>query len=302
MNAMRPIYALGYVVSRGLRGMAQAPLVQLIAVATMAVCMLLLGVVVLGFTNAQHVARAWGVDVPVTVYLAEDAPAEDVDALVGQLQAVPQVEGVERITPEQAMERLAAGIGEGDDLLEGIDASVLPASLEIDLASGVQPQWTSDLADQLDELPIVDETAVAGAWAGRANEMIATLRQLALGAGILVGFACMAIVWSTIRLGVYARRAEIQILRLVGGTARFVHGPFVIEGMIQGVAGAGLALSLLWLGFDAIVPFMEQGLSMMFAAGALHFFSPLQIGIGVAFGALVGALGSRAAVARYVEA
>ena len=299
---MRPLYAFGYVASRGLRGMAQAPLVQLIAVATMAVCMLLLGVVVLGFTNARQVAQAWGVDVPVTIYLADDAPAEDVDALVGQLQAVPQIEAVHRVSPEQAMERLAAGVGEGEDLLEGIDASVLPASLELELAAGVEPAWTADLSAKLDGLQIVDETAVAGAWAGRANEMISTLRQLALGAGLLVGFACMAIVWSTIRLGVYARRAEIQILRLVGGTARFVHGPFLIEGMIQGAAGAGLALTLLWLGFDAIVPYMEQGLSLMFAAGALHFFTPVEIAVGVGFGALVGALGSRAAVARYVEA
>jgi cell division transport system permease protein len=112
----------------------------------------------------------------------------------------------------------------------------------------------------------------------------------------------MAIVWSTIRLGVYARRAELEILRLVGGTARFVRGPFIIEGMIQGACGAALALGLLWLGFDAVHPFIEQGLSLMFAAGALHFFSPAQVGIGIACGACVGALGSRAAVARYVEA
>jgi cell division transport system permease protein len=299
---MRSLNALGYVVSRGLRGMGQAPLVQLIAVATMAVCMLLLGVVVLGWTNARGVAQAWGVDVPVTVYLADDAPPEEVDELVRSLEAVPQIAAVERVSPEAALERLSAGLGEGEGLLDGVDADVLPASLELDLRPGVEPAWTSDLADQLDALDLVEETAVAGAWAGRANEMISTLRELALGAGILVGFACMAIVWSTIRLGVYARRAEIQILRLVGGTARFVHGPFLIEGMIQGACGAGLALGLLWLGFDAIVPFVEQGLSLMFAAGALHFFTPVEIGVGVGFGALVGALGSRAAVARYVEA
>ena len=64
--------------------------------------------------------------------------------------------------------------------------------------------------------------------------MLATLGDLALGAAALVAFACMAIVWSTIRLAVYARRDEIHILRLVGGTARFVRGPFIVEGCCKG--------------------------------------------------------------------
>jgi cell division transport system permease protein len=131
--------------------------------------------------------------------------------------------------------------------------------------------------------------------------MLETLGDLALGAAMLVGLACMAIVWSTIRLAVYARRAEIQILRLVGGTGRFVRGPFIVEGCLQGALGAAMALGLLYVGFDHLRPVLEGGLSLLFAAGALRFFTPLEIGIGVAFGAMVGLLGSRAATGRYVE-
>lgn len=298
---MRSLNAFFYVFARGLRGMVQAPLVQLIAIATMAVCLLLLGAVLLGWTNARGVARSWGVDVPVAVYLVDQAPSTEVDALVAKIGAVPDVVAVERVSPEQAMTRLAEGLGGDEDLLRGLTADVLPMSLEIHLQPGTGGALAPRLAEKLAESPIVDEVAVAGSWAGRANEMIDTLQELALGAGLLVSFACMAIVWSTIRLGVYARRAEIQILRLVGGTARFVHGPFLIEGMVQGACGAAVALGILWLGYDAILPFLERGLSLMFAAGALHFFSPEQIAVGIAFGALVGALGSRAAVARYVE-
>lgn len=284
--------------------MAQAPLVQLIAIATMAVCMLLLGVVLLGFTNARGVAQAWGVDVPITVYLVDDAPEPEVGALVERLQAVPGVAAVERVSPDAAMERLADGLGRGggsSDLLAGLTPDVMPTSLEIHLRAGVDPALSSLLAERLEGSPVVDEIAVAGSWAGRVEEMIDTMRDLAMGAGMLVAFACMAIVWSTIRLGVYARRAEIQILRLVGGTTSFVHGPFLIEGVVQGASGAAVALALLWLGWDAILPFLESGLSMVFAAGSLRFFTPGEALCGLLFGALVGALGSRAAVARYVE-
>lgn len=299
---MGSIHALGYVVLRGLRGMGQAPLVQMLAIATMAVCMLLLGLVVLVWTNAQGVVQAWGIDVPVTVYLADGADDEAVDRLAERIVALPEVETVEGISPKMAMARLADGLGGDQGLLEGIDASVLPASLELQLALGTPADFAAALADRLEESEVVDEVAVAGDWVGKVSTMLDTLQLLAVGAGILVSLACMAIVWSTIRLGVYARRAEIQILRLVGGTSSFVSGPFVVEGMIQGASGAAVALGLLYLGFDALRPFLESGLSLVFAAGSLEFFSPLGVGVGIAFGAAIGIAGSRAAVARYVEA
>lgn len=299
---LRPLYSLAYIVARGGRGMAQAPAVQLLAVGTIAVCMLLLGAVMLAWSNAQGVVRAWGLDVPVTAYLVDDADPELVDATVERLRTLPEVANAELVSAEQAMMRLSEGLGEDGELLQGLDPSVLPSTIEINLEPGTDPDFGQALAGQLDQLPMVEEVAVAGDWAGRAHDLLQTLGDLALGAGLLVSLACMAIVWSTIRLGVYARRAEIQILRLVGGTRRFVHGPFVFEGMVQGSLGAVVALGMLWLGFDAVHPFLERGLSMVFAAGALHFFTPTQLALGVAFGAGLGLLGARAAVARYAEA
>jgi cell division transport system permease protein len=298
---MRAVHSLGYVIARGVRGMAQAPAVQLLAVGTMAVCMLLLGVVVLVWSNAQGMVRAWGLDVPVTVYLVDGAEAAHVDVVVERLHGLPEVEAVRRVTPRMALQRLEEGLGEDGTMLEGLDPAVLPMSLEIELSAGTDPDFGHALAERLGELPAVDEVAVAGDWAGRAHELLATLEDLALGAGLLVSLACMAIVWSTIRLGVYARRAELQILRLVGGTRGFVQGPFVFEGMVQGALGAGLALGMLWLGFDAVHPFLERGLSLIFAAGALRFFGPVELGVGVGFGGVWGLLGARAAVARYAE-
>lgn len=298
---MSVLRQLGYAIARGLRGMAQAPRIQLLSIATTAVCMLLLATVMLIWTNARGVAQAWGVDVPMTVYLVDGADPAEVDGLTLRLAELPEVDRVEAIGPQEAMRRLSDGLGGDPDLLRGIEADVLPASLEIHLREQVPATFASALGQRLQGIPIVEEVAVAGDWVGKAEQMLHTLGDLALGAASLVGFACMAIVWSTIRLAVYARREEIHILRLVGGTARFVRGPFIVEGCLQGALGAALALGLLWLGFDAIVPFLERGLALMFAAGALRFFSPFELGLGVGFGALVGVLGSRAATGRYVE-
>lgn len=293
---------LAYLVGRGLRGMWQSPLVQLIAVSTMAVCMVLLGTALLMFQNARGVADDWGVDVPVTVYLVDDVDEDQTEQLAQRIAALEEVARVEVVGPQLALQRLEQGLGEQGDLLDGIDAAALPTSLELHLQPQVDPEFPPRLAARLSEFDQVEEVAVLGPWVAQARDLLHTLRDLALGVGLLVSAACVAIVWSTIRLGVFARRSEVQILRLVGGTAFFVRAPFLVEGVLQGIAGSALALGILWLAFDLVAPHLQEGLALMFAAGAIHFFTPAQVGLGLAFGAALGLLGSRAAVTRHVEA
>lgn len=296
----RALYSSLYVLGRGLRGMGQSPLVQLIAIGTMAVCMLMLGTALLIFQNTRAIAVEWGVDVPVTVYMADGTPSHEADVLASKLRDLPEVDHVVHVGPEQALERLDRGLGENASVLEGIDAAALPDSLEVHLGPGVDPEFGSALAGRLEEFENVEEVAVLGPWVAQANDLIATTRTLAIGVGLLVSFACMAIVWSTIRLGVFARRTEIELLRLVGGTPGFVRAPFLVEGMVQGALGSALALTMLAVAFDVLRPHLEQGLALVFAAGSINFFDPSQIVLGLAFGAALGVLGSRAAVARYV--
>jgi cell division transport system permease protein len=303
------INGFAYAFSRGLRGMGQSPLVQLLAIGTMAVCMLLLGTTMLMFQNAQRVAHDLGVDTPVTVYMQPGADAATATQLRERIAALPEVETAVRVTPQMALERLQTGLGQGAnldaeraELLAGVDASNLPDSIELELIAGVEPGFADALAARVQTMDGVDEVAVLGPWVQEVESMVTTLRWLAFGVAALVSLACLAIVWSTIRLGVFARRSEIHILRLVGGTARFVRGPFLIEGILQGVLGTALALACLWLSFELVRPFLERGMSLMFAAGSLHFFTNIQMSIALGFGALLGVIGSRAAVARHTEA
>ena len=80
-----------------------------------------------------------------------------------------------------------------------------------------------------------------------------------------------------------------------------MRAPFVIEGLLQGVLGAGVAAGLLWLGFWGARPWLEGGLSLLFAADALRFLPPPELATLFGFGAAIGVLGSRAAVGRYIE-
>jgi cell division protein FtsX len=304
------VNSFGYALSRGLRGMGQSPLVQLLAIGTMAVCMLLLGTATLLLHNAQRVAHDLGIDTPVTVYMQPGIDSDAVAQLQARVAELPQVAAVEHVTPQMALARLQDGLGHGAaiatvgqseraELLAGIDPKSLPDSLEIALVAGVEPGFADALADRIAGMDGVEQASALGPWVAQVERMLSTLRWLALGIAGLVSLACIAIVWSTIRLGVFARRSEIDILRLVGGTGRFVRGPFVIEGVLQGVLGTALAIACLWLGFELIRPFLERGLSLMFAAGSLRFFTLVEVGLALGFGAVIGLIGSRAAVARH---
>ena len=281
--------------------MAQSPIVQLLAIATTSVCMLLLGVVLLALQHARGVSDAWGLDVPVTVVLADEATPQDVDQLVDKLARLEEIRQIEKISPEVALERLADGLGEDASAVQGLDPTLLPATLELSLHHGVDAGFAQRLADKLDELAIVDDVVLLGDWVTRVKAFMSTFGAIALGLGLLVSFAATAIVWSTIRLSVYSRRAELDILRLVGGTPWFVRAPFVVEGVVQGLLGTALALGVLRIGFDAIAPHLEGGLSLVLASGALRFFSPVEIGCWLAFGATLGMLGARTAVNRHAE-
>jgi cell division transport system permease protein len=267
--------------------------------------MLLLGTTMLIFANASRVVHDLGVDTPVTVFMQPDVDPATATALRERIAALPEVARAERVSPEQALARLQTGAGETGEraeLLAGIDPGVLPESVEIEFVSGVEPGFADALATRVQGMDGVEEVAVLGPWVQEVERMLTSLRALAIGVALLVSLACLAIVWSTIRLGVFARRSEIQLLRLVGGTARFVRGPFVVEGVVQGVLGTALALTGLWLAFELIRPLLERGMSLLFAAGSLQFFSSVEMAIGLGFGALLGLIGSRAAVARHAEA
>ncbi len=293
------LYLLAWVLRRTLSGMSQAPMVQTLAILTISVCMLMLGSVSLMWINARGLEGSWNLDVPVTAYLSDAGSGLEVEELRGKLEIMREIRDVKVVDGVLAMARLEQGLGGGSSLLEGVSPETLPTSLELTLAPGVPSAFAGELARSLESLDSIEEVATLGPWSARAEEMFRTLEQLGSAIAVLVTLACLTIVWNTIRLSVFARRDEIRIVRLVGGTSAAVRGPFVVEGMIQGLFGAGLALLLLERGFEALVPYLGQGLLLVASGGTLRFFLPVELVVFLAFGIMLGFVGSRAAVGRY---
>lgn len=283
-------------------GARDKPLIQLVAVGTIALSLLLVGVVELAALNVGKLSRGWGADVQMTVYLEDGvtpARAQKVAAALGKL---PGVVAVRTVDAHEAWTRLRRSLGTRADLLDGVEEGFLPSSIEVALKPGVAEVLRAHPAfERLRHTAGVEDVELMGSWAARLRDVERLLSMAGWAVAALVLCACLYIVGSTIRLGVFARRDEIEIWKLVGATDGFVKAPFLVEGGLQGALGTGLAVALLYGLYRVASPRIEAVLGGWLASGPLGFFTPSQLALAVAFGALIGLCGSALALGRYVK-
>lgn len=289
-------------VARALAGARAKPLLQLVAVGTIALSLLLVGVVELTAVNVRSLARGWGADVQMTIYLADGVAPARAQKVAAALAKLPGVVGVRTVDAHEASQRLRRSLGARADLLDGVEEGFLPASIEVALKPGVAEVLRAHPAfERLRHTAGVEDVELMGDWAGRLRAVEHLLSAAGWAVAALVLCACLYIVGSTIRLGVFARRDEIEIWKLVGATNGFVKAPFLVEGGLQGAVGTGVAVALLYGLFRLAAPRVEAVLGGWLASGTLSFFSPAQLALAVAGGALLGLCGSAIALGRYVK-
>jgi cell division protein FtsX len=278
------------------------PLIQLVAIGTIALSLLLVGVVELAALNVRRLSRGWGGDVQMTVYLEDGvtpARAQKVAAALGKL---PGVTAVRTVDAHEAWQRLQRSLGARANLLDGVEEGFLPASIEVSLEPRVAEMLRAHPAfARLQRTPGVEEVELMGDWAGRLRALERLLAAAGWVVAALVLCACLYIVGSTIRLGVFARRDEIEIWKLVGATNGFVRAPFLVEGGLQGALGTGVAVALLYGLFRVAAPRVEAVLGGWLAGGPVGFFTPAEVALAVAVGTLLGLCGSALAIGRYVK-
>jgi cell division transport system permease protein len=286
----------------GFAAIRRAPLVQAVAVGTVAVSLLLVGLTRLAAINVDVLADSWGRDVEVIVYLEDGVTPVRVRKISDAVSKLPGVSGVRLIDGKEAYARLRRSLGDRGALLDGIEESLLPASLEVTLRDGIkgavrlQPEL-----ERLRRVPGVEEVERMGDWVDR---LLAAARLLRLGGLVLaalVGMACLYVVSSTIRLGVFARREEIEILKLVGATDGFVKAPFLVEGAVQGTVGALLANAMLYGVFRVAAPEIQSALGTALLASPLRFLGPGELLLTVLIGGALGIVGSDLAVSQHVR-
>jgi cell division transport system permease protein len=293
----RLAYRLRFFVRSALRGLAGTPVTSSVAIGTIAITLLLAGVFALLLSNMGGVLHRAGESLKVTAYLEEGLAAQQRRELMRRISGVEGVESTTLVSEAEALARFQEGVGAKLGLLDALEENPLPASLEIRLvperrsADGVR-----SVAHALHGLPGIAEIGHGQRWVEGYARTLSLLRGVGLGFGALLAFATLLVVANTIRLAVYARQEEIEILTLVGAGRAFVAVPFLIEGFVQGLLGGLLAMLLLYAVYAAAMPGVEEGLELLLGYARPHFLGLRGLVALVGCGALLGSLGSATAL------
>ncbi len=273
---------------RAKRGMLREWRLHALSVFSLAVAFVCLGAALLVVVNLSAIEERWAHAGRVSVYLRDDAKVADVDALKTALTKTPGVTQVRYVSSAQAHSDFSQ-IGGAADALAALPHEAFPASIEVDIRPDVSTADLTTIKSKLSQLPSVDDVETYEAWTERLARLV---RGGVAAAGLLalVVFASvLAVVGSTMRLALQRRRAEVEVLKLVGATPSFVKSPFLMEGSAQGAMGAAVAIALLFALFLIMRSRVDLELSRMI--GVEPAFLPWQGAVGmIAVGALLGTL------------
>jgi cell division transport system permease protein len=285
---------------RAIKDILENRFLTAITVATIALSILIASAFALFFINAGDMLNLWQKGMRIMVYLKADASeAERLDTKF-RLQGLTGVQEAAYISRDDALTRLKAQMQHHSALLENLKENPLPDSFEITLKDSTRSiEELRFLAERIQVLPGVAEVEYGQQWIQRFTNVINLFSLAGYAIGALFFMATLFIVANTIRLVLYSRRDEIEIMRLVGATDRFIKIPFYLVGMIQGGAGTIMGLILLFAGYLALSIHFAPGLS----GGLIHlrFFSPGACAAAVVGGTLIGWLGCWVSLKQFMK-
>ncbi|RMH38082.1 MAG: ABC transporter permease [Nitrospirae bacterium] len=275
---------------------------SMIGIVTTAFTLASFGLFGLTYLNVRNVARMLQQDLQVVVYLQDDISDADRERLEQQLRNDEQVAALTYVSKAQALAEFRQQFPEESRLLEGIGPNPLPASFVITLASSERP--SADLADfgeRVTEFSGVEYVRYNRDWIEHLTLIIRYFELGAVGMGIVLGLASATIIANTVSLAFYARKDEVEILRLIGATGLFIALPYIIEGAMLGAMGSGVALGLLWSGFEVLRARLADSVWLSDVRSLLKFF-PAQVSIMLIIaGMMLGALASFLSVHRWMK-
>ena len=291
---------VGFFLREAVRGLRRSSAPALAALLTVLLTALVLGVfipIVQATTGTANEVRG---RVVLDVYVSADASPRDRSELQSTLESTANVESVDYISKNEALEELGRKI-ETDEAIELLGTNPLPDLFRV----------TPEDPDRLD---VIEESLMTGGRPaldaiddvknreGETDKILSAtslVKVIAAGLAALLVFASIALVANTIRLSIFARRREVEVMKLVGATNWFIRWPFVIEGVVVGFFGGLLAVLLLAIGKQTFIDPLSDDFALLAAPDTIDF--PLLIGLLMVACVAVSALGSGLTLRRFLR-
>ncbi|MDF2703979.1 MAG: cell division protein FtsX [Rubrobacteraceae bacterium] len=292
-------FNFGFFLREALKNIRLNLLMSITAITTTFICIVVLGVGLLASSHVEGVIGSVREDVSVEAYFPPDATDEEIDEITNTVEGWPEVASVNYISEEEALATFKKTFADRPELYENLDPGVLPASLQIQLENPMEAEVVAQRLEE--EQGFSDENlSYPQQTIDRLNSVTSAMIWGLYGATILFLISSILLISNAIRLSIFARRKEIEVMKLVGASDSFVRTPFVFEGMVQGLIGAGLAaLTVVWLNF-LFIDWAGDALPFVPISGdAVNTILILLVLVIV--GVAIGVLGSFLSVTRFLR-
>jgi cell division transport system permease protein len=293
---------IGFVARRVRQSLWELLWNHVLASGIMATSLFVFGVFIFIQENIQHMLKGWGDHIQIHSYLDKNVGADQVQAIMESIRALPEVDEARHISKEQAWNDFRTALGTQAAVLEGLPRDVLPASFEISVKPAYRdPPQIEELAIRLGKIDGIAAVEYPQQWVDRLNLFVLAVQWTKWALSGILFSATFFIVGSTVRLALLARKEEVEIMQLVGASEELIQAPFVFEGMLQGCIGAGVALLCLWLFYLLLHEYLVPELALLGPSLQIRFLDPVSITMVVMIGWLLGGLGSLFSLRRFLR-
>jgi cell division transport system permease protein len=303
-----------FFIGEGMRALRRSAAPGLASIVTVCITVLLLGVLipVLQTTNGKtnEVRDQVGLRVFLNDVNGQQAPADQIQALQAKLEAIPHVKQVQFVDKDQALSILSDRLKAENrsDITAQLPGThnPLPASFSVEpddlsnlpaVRNAITPPGPSGTPAPIS--PLISDIGDSRDDASKISGATTAIRWvLGVVAGLLL-IASLLLVANTIRLSIYARRREVEVMRLVGATNWFIRWPFMVEGLVCGLVGAGIAIGFLFVGKQVIVDPLANNFNLINSGHTIGFANLALVLLCVAMG--VSAMGSGLTLRRFLR-
>lgn len=294
--------SIKYFFSEAFSGVIRNRLMSIASIGTVAACIFMIVISYCALTNVDYMLTQIEESIGIAVFLEEDVNSDKVLEINDQLVNMEHVESVSYISPEDALQEMKES-WDAEEILAGFDESNNPltSSFEVSLDD---IQYQSDVVSKIEQVEGVRKIRSSETETEFLVKISNFLRLF--GSVLILALAAISVViiTNTVKLSVFTRRTEISIMKYVGATDWFIRWPFVIEGIITGLVGAAIPIIVAWPLYNKLIDVIYAQIPMIRSIVTFKFgidiFSVL-LPVSLAFGALLGVLGSNISLRKHLN-
>ncbi|CAA7599701.1 FtsX-like permease family [Acididesulfobacillus acetoxydans] len=288
-----------YVLRETLSSVKRNPWLSIASVMTVMVSLIILGFSAFFLANTSNMAQSFESQVEISAFVHTNVPETQVEALETKIKAMPGVASVVLVTKKEGLAQFGQSLGKaGGNLVSDLGGTnPLPDKFTIKAAD---PRRVKTLAAQLQQFTELKSVRYGQGVVDRLLQFTRWLRWM--GAGVIIAFGAAAVVLISIniKMNVFSRRREIQIMKLVGASNWFIRWPFLVEGLFLGLAGGILATVLVGTGYNWLAGYVSSTLAFLPVVRSAWLFWQVQTTL-LVLGMVIGAAGSALSLRKFLN-